>query len=556
MPIKNSLTRRSFCATAAGATALAQGTPAAENPVQELSFSSTRTYSDPGNDVVLDVVFAGPGGVEHRVPAFWAGRQTWRVRYAPPVPGQYHYQTIANDTADSSLHGQTGSLNAAAFGSPNPLYRHGAIRVARDRRHFEHADGEPFFWLADTWWMGLCQRMRWPEDFQALAADRTAKGFSVVQIIAGLYPDMPPFDERGRNEAGYPWENNYARINPAYFDRADLRIQHLVSRGLVPCIVGCWGYFLPLMGKARIQQHWRNLIARWGAYPVVWCLAGEGTMPYYLSTTPKEDAVAQKQGWTEVARYVRATDPYRRMITIHPSSTARDSVEDASVLDFDMLQTGHGDRTSLPNTVNRVVESLQREPKMPVLVGEVCYEGIMEAGRQEVQRLMFWTAVLSGAAGHTYGANGIWQVNTTDRPFGPSPHGRNWGTTPWDVAAQLPGSKMLGVAKAILARYPWWRFEPHPEWVEPHWDKENYSRPYAAGIPREIRVIFIPPTWNPPKVARLEADMTYQATYFDLTTGARHAAGQVTADASGQWQAPIQPTVADWVLVLDRRGPA
>ena len=45
------------------------------------------------------------------------------------------------------------------------------------------------------------------------------------------------------------------------------------------------------------------------------------------------------------------------MITIHPSTTARDSVEDHSVLDFDMLQTGHGDRTSIPNTVNRVVAS-------------------------------------------------------------------------------------------------------------------------------------------------------------------------------------------------------
>jgi hypothetical protein len=113
---------------------------------------------------------------------------------------------------------------------------------------------------------------------------------------------------------------------------------------------------------------------------------------------------------------------------------------------------------------------------------------------------------------------------------------------------------MLGVAKAILARYTWWRFEPHPEWVEPHWDKENYSRPYAAGIPREVRVIFIPPSWNPPKVARLEAGMTYRATYFDPATGAPHPAGPATADASGEWQAPIPPTYADWVLVLDQRG--
>ena len=35
----------------------------------------------------------------------------------------------------------------------------------------------------DTWWMGLTQRLRWPEDFQSLAADRVRKGFSVVQIV-------------------------------------------------------------------------------------------------------------------------------------------------------------------------------------------------------------------------------------------------------------------------------------------------------------------------------------------------------------------------------------
>ena len=75
---------------------------------------------------------------------------------------------------------------------------------------------------------------------------------------------------------------------------------------------------------------------------------------------------------------------------------------------------------------------------MPVLVGEVCYEGILEASRQEIQRFMFWTCILNGAGGHTYGANGIWQVNTRERPFGPSPHGRSWGDVPWDVAARTP----------------------------------------------------------------------------------------------------------------------
>jgi len=38
--------------------------------------------------------------------------------------------------------------------------------------------------------MGLCKRLKWPEGFETLLADRVRKGFSVIQIIAGLYPDM------------------------------------------------------------------------------------------------------------------------------------------------------------------------------------------------------------------------------------------------------------------------------------------------------------------------------------------------------------------------------
>jgi len=59
----------------------------------------------------------------------------------------------------------------------------------------------------------------------------------------------------------------------------------------------------------KMKQHWRNLVARWGAYPVIWCLAGEGIMPYYLSEQKEEDAAFQKQGWTELGRFLRDTDP-------------------------------------------------------------------------------------------------------------------------------------------------------------------------------------------------------------------------------------------------------
>ena len=127
------------------------------------------------------------------------------------------------------------------------------MQVATDRRYLEHNDGTPFFWLGDTWWMGLSHRLHWPEDVQKLAADRKEKGFTVIQIVAGLYPDMFPFDPRGANEAGFPWETNYTGISPEYFDAADKRLLYLVDQGFTPCIVGAWGYFMPWMGVEKMK---------------------------------------------------------------------------------------------------------------------------------------------------------------------------------------------------------------------------------------------------------------------------------------------------------------
>jgi hypothetical protein len=544
------LSRRSLLLGAAAAVA-AQSRSAAARELSEWIFLSAKPYQDPFNEIELDVIVRDAQGREQRVPAFWAGGQEWRVRYAADAPGHYSFETICSDTFNPDLHGRRGTVEVATYQGANPLLSRGPVRVASSRRYLEHAGGTPFFWLADTWWMGLSKRLRWPADFQRLTADRAGKGFTVVQIVAGLYPDMPQFDPRGANEAGFPWAADYAHINPAYFDMADLRIQHLVDRGIVPCIVGCWGYYLPVMGMAKMKRHWRYLIARWGAQPAIWCLAGEGTMPYYLSADKERDQAFQKRGWTELARYVREIDPFHHPITIHPSSSARNTVEDASVLDFDMLQTGHNDRASIPNTVKLVTAGRAAVPPMPVIDGEVCYEGILEQSRQEVQRFMFWACMLSGAAGHTYGANGIWQVNTAAQPFGPSPHGRSWGDTPWDVASELPGSRQLGWAKALLMRYPWWRMEPHPEWVEPHWTAANYIQPYCAGIPRELRIVFMPPMWDAPKMMQLEPGVSYRAFYFNPATGTEHPAGTAVAGAAGAWQPPVAPVFQDWVLVLE-----
>jgi len=532
-----------------------------QNCVVEWSFSSKKEYTDPFNEVELSAVFVEPDGVEKVVPAFWAGGNFWCTRYASHKVGRHHFHTICSDKSNSDLHDQEGIVEVIPYKGENPLLKHGPLRVSQDRGHLEHIDGTPFFWLGDTWWMGLTKRLPWPEGFKTLTDDRVKKGFTVIQIVAGLYPDMPPFDPRGANEAGFPWEEDYSRINPAYFDMADRRINWLVQNGLVPCIVGSWGYFIEFAGEETMEKHWRNLVARYGAYPAVWCVAGEAVMLYYLSPLwgdkeKIEEYVAKaRTSWTRVTRYLRSIDNYHNPITIHPTDCGHNMVDDPSVLDIDMLQTGHGDVQSLGNTVSSVVDSIAMVPRMPVLVGEVCYEGILGASWENVQRLMFWTSILNGAAGHTYGANGIWQVNNKAEPFGPSPHGQSWGDTPWDEAYQLPGSGQVSLGKRLLERYPWWRFEPHLEWIEPHWSKENYFQPYAAGIPKGVRIAYIPAHGRGLlKVKGIEQGITYRAFYFDPRNGRECDMGTVVPDEKGEWQPPKPPIIQDWILVMEAKG--
>ena len=443
------------------------------NVMIELPFTAGKPHNDPFNDITLDVIFKNPAGQELRVPAFWAGKNVWKVRYASPAVGTHSFRTECNDASDAGLHGIAGQVEIKPYEGNNPLYVHGPVRVAANKRYLEHADGTPFFWLGDTWWMGLCYRLHWPEEVKTLAADRKAKGFTVIQIVAGLYPDMHPFDPRGANEGGFPWEPNYARIRPEYFDAADNRLLYLVDQGFTPCIVGAWGYFLPWMGVDKAKQHWRYLIARYGALPVVWCAAGEANLPWYLAKGFPYDDREQVKGWTEVMRSIRATDPFHRPLTIHPTGigrlSARHATDDVNLLDIDMLQTPHGQRDAVTPTVNTMRESYNDKPVMPVIDGEAAYEMLGDSLPTKWTRQMFWLCMMNGAAGHTYGANGIWQCNRKGQPHGPSPTAGSpptgYGVISWDDAMNLPGSRQEGLGKKLLEQYPWQKFQPHPEWA-------------------------------------------------------------------------------------------
>ena len=535
------------------------------NRLHEWTFTSTKAYADPFNDAQVDLLVTPPDGHELRVPAFWSGGQTWRVRYSSPQAGVHRWRLACTDAVNAELNGASGTLDLKPYVGEHPLYRHGFIAVAADHRHLTYGDGTPFFWLGDTWWTGLGKRLHWPEEFHQLAADRQHKGFTVIQIVAGLYPDMHPFDPRGANEGGFPWEADYARINPAYWDAVDRRLYHLVEQGFTPCIVGAWGYFLPWMVVEKMKQHWRHLIARYGALPVVWCAAGEANLPWYLAKGFPYDDRKQVTGWTEVMRSIRATDPYHRLLTIHPTGigrlSARHATDDVGLLDFDLLQTPHGQREAVEPTVRTVRESYRDQPVMPVINGEASYEMLGDNLPTRWTRQMFWLCMLQGAAGHTYGANGIWQLNRRGDPHGPSPHhpagSTGYGIIPWDDAMNLPGSTQVGLGKQFFMKYAWQTFVPHPEWAayapEDASAKAPASLPYASGS-EQMRIIYVPER-HALLVTQLMPGARYQVSLFNPVSGQTTEPGVQVADAQGQYRiaAPEQSDAEDWVVAMVRQ---
>ena len=504
--------------------------------VFETSFSSAKSYDNPFTDVKVDVVFR-TGDKDWVVPAFWAGGDKWTVRFAPPVQGNYTYQVKCSDPANRDLNGIEKKLRVTAYTGDNPLLKHGFLRVSSDQRHFEHADGTPFFWLGDTWWKCLCQRMTW-EGFQELTADRKAKGFSVVQIVCGPYPDEGFLEPSLANEGGLPYESiKFDRVNPKYFDYADRRLKHLVAAGMAPAIVGAWGRgdcnSMQAIGAAGLKRHWRYLVARYSAYPVFWILAGE--IP---------DATKWGQGpWAEVATYLRSIDPYHRLLTCHTGHGRRGAPGDSHVIDFDMVGGNHDERVAVEaKTLAILTTAYAKDPPMPVLVGETCYEGHMQQGFGDVQRRIFWGNMLSGAAG-------IWHASVEGDPgcasaaFGGS---KVYDWTTWREGMNYPGTTQLGIGKKLLEQYPWSRFEPHPEWTG--------TNCIAAGIPGEVRFIYQPRKkiydWKGTVVKKLEPGVRYSAFYFDPATGRRFDQEIIEAP-SGEYQTKGVPSPQDWVLVLE-----
>ena len=118
--------------------------------------------------------------------------------------------------------------------------------------------------------------------------------------------------------------------------------------------------------------------------------------------------------------------------------------------------------------------------------------------------------MLSGAAGHTYGAAGVWHMSVEGDP-GITPI-YDWTT--WKEGMNYPGSTQLGLGKRLLEQYPWVAFRSRIR---------NGSR--QAVLPRAFRAKCVSSTClgvafttgAAPWSSSLERDVPYHAFYFNPT---------------------------------------
>lgn len=528
------------------------------NETIELTFEAEVQVANPMREIEFNVAFREAGGTEVVLPGFWDGGSTWKARFAWPRDSEWQW-TASSSPEDAGLHGRTGAFSVQGTDDSTGLSIRGPICIADDGRHFAHASGTPFNWLGDTWWMGLSRRLPL-EGLEFLIEDRVAKGFTVIQIIAGLYPDMHWYDERGMGDGGYPWDQDFNSINPAYFREMDRRIGMLVNAGLSPCIVGFWGYFMDFAGPDVLRHHWRNLVARYASLPVTWCVAGEGLMPFYVDAHRIEDMDEWRRtrsaAWSAMATWIRSQDGFQRPVTIHPTDFGRQQVDDPSTINFEMLQTGHQGFPALSNTINMLESSLAKQPEMPIIISEVNYEGILESSGPDIQRFLYWSSALSGSAGFTYGANGLWQVNSDEMPYGASPHGMAWGGPSWRDASQLGGSGQIGLAKQFLDTLDWPSLTPSPHLVSDHASEEDRILPYAAVASDGTRIVFIPAPAifllrrGGLQLLELEPGSRREGFYLNPKSGEELEAVDIVAEPDGTSFMPTPPIIQDWVFVL------
>lgn len=280
---------------------------AAQNAVEqwgifELKLAGPRD-GNPFVDVELAATFT-QGQTKVRVPGFYDGDGTYRIRFSPDTLGDWSY-TVASNRPE--LAGKTGTITATKPAPGN----HGPVRV-RNTYHFAYADGTSYFPIGTTCYAWTHQPEALEE--QTLA---TLKAGPFNKLRMCVFPKWYAYNKA--EPPRYPFVGtapnkwDFDRFNPEFFRHLEKRVGQLRDLGIEADIIlfhpydeGHWGF--DRMPAAADDRYLRYVVARLAAYRNVWwSLANE-----FDFMKEKTDA-----DWGRFVKVVAEADPFRRLLSIH-----------------------------------------------------------------------------------------------------------------------------------------------------------------------------------------------------------------------------------------------
>ena len=480
------------------------------------------------------VVFRGISGEaankHYEVRAFRDGDDNWKVRFAPPAPGEWQYE---------GAKGMGGSVQVLpwteAEKQANPT-RRGFIYVAhkgaRPGRHFEYADGTPFLWVGDTWWNWANKPIRL-STFQRLVDDRAKKGFTVGQMFFAGDGSRPNLEDVRRVEQFVSYAN---------------------SKGITVWLHAWWTRkgMSERISPEQIRQWWQYVVRRFGAFNVIWVLAGEYNMHNYGGYP--------LQFWKDLGAMIRMEDAHHRIIGAHPTPplwtggaeapqwSTGEVLHREKWLDYNQSQVGHGKprQEMIPGIV---AADYARSPAKPTVVTEPWYEFVEGMPSAEDIRFGAWSAVLSGAAGHSYGGGHVWWAHVPEAPakVAPWPMEETFETDTLDYA----GATSIGFMARFLKAIEWWRLEPRPDLVH------DYPARYCAAIPGREYVVYVRWAGGLRLDLRPSAESDeFRLTWIDLTDGTarppRIVRGGAIREIASPEPYPPKARFSDWLLHVVR----
>ena len=505
----------------------------------EQAFKSDVVYANPLQDVSVRVTFRSPLGETNEVDAFWDGGRIWRVRFSPDLPGHWKFRTLCSDTTNNGLHNEIGEFICTAATGQERFAKHGWVRVALDHRHLEHADGTPFFWLADTVWNGA--RVAALKDWELYAGVRASQRFSVAQWAVAPGEDL-------KQESAYGGFPERISINPDVFKRLDAKLEVLRQAGILSAIaplreLAAPTNALPALPDDQAELLVRYTVARWGADPVAWLIAFEG-----------ESGARNLGRWKRIGQAVFGARAHAPVI-LFPGEVQwlLDEFRDEKWVDvfgYKSITDVTEDALKWTFTGPPAAE-WKKEPARPLIPFAPYENGVIgQTNRRfssdDVRHAAYWSLLLGPLAGISYGGLGVLNWDTT---VGSKDEPASADALPmWRRALFMPSAKQMSLLAGFMTSMDFWRLRPAPKAVAVQ-PGGQAPRRYIAAADSEAKDLAIVYT---PEDRTLELFLdglphSPSVSWCNPRTGERNPGVAVLTGSSCQFPTPAP---GDWLLVL------